>query len=72
VGTPRLRSSVESSSLFSTETVPTSTGWPFGVALDDVLDDRGELRLLGAVDEVGLVDARIIGMFVGIGTTPSL
>jgi hypothetical protein len=26
--TPRLRSNVESSSLFSTETVPTSTGWP--------------------------------------------
>ena len=30
---------------------------PLGVALDDVLDDLGELRLLVLVDEVGLVDA---------------
>jgi hypothetical protein len=58
-------------SLFSTETVPTSTGWPFTVPLDDVLDDGVVLRLLGAVDEVGLVlaDHRPVGRD---GTTPSL
>ena len=42
------------------------------VPLGDVLDDGVVLRLLGAVDEVGLVDARTIGLLVGIGTTPSL
>jgi hypothetical protein len=37
--------------------VPTSTGWPSFVAFDDVVDDRVELGVLGAVDEVGLVHA---------------
>ena len=62
-GTPRFFSSPESSSDFSTEVVPTSTGWPLRVPLGDVVDDRVELRLLGAVDEVRLVDAdhRLVG-----------
>ena len=56
-GMPRRRSSCERISEFSTETVPTSTGWPVRVPLGDVLDDRVELRLLGLVDDVGLVGA---------------
>ena len=39
VRTPFLASSRERYSLFSTLVVPTSTGWPVRVALDDVLDD---------------------------------
>ena len=42
---------------FSIETVPTSTGWPVCVLLDDLVDDRVALLALGAVDEVGLLDA---------------
>jgi hypothetical protein len=62
VGMPRLSSSRDSSSDFSTEIVPTSTGWPL-VALGDVVDDGVELAVLGLVDEVGLVDAddRLVG-----------
>jgi hypothetical protein len=40
------------------------------VALGEVLDDGVELRLLGLVDEVALVD-RWTGLFVGMGTTDS-
>jgi len=40
-------------------------------ALAHVLDDRGELRVLGLVDEVGLVEA-YERLFEGIGTTESL
>ena len=54
---PRFSSSRESCSDFSTEIVPTSTGWPVLVALGDVVGGRLELRRLGLVDEVGLVDA---------------
>ncbi len=62
-GTPRFFSSVERCSDFSTETVPTRIGWPSGVALGDVVDDGVVLRVLGAVDEVGLVlaDHRLVG-----------
>ena len=65
--TPRFLSSADSRSDFSIETVPTSTGWPCLVALDDVLDDRVELLALGLVDDVGRVDAdqrRLVGMTV--------
>jgi hypothetical protein len=41
------------------------------VPLRDVVDDGLELGVLALVDEVGLV-GRIIGLLVGIGTTPSL
>ena len=41
----------------ATLVVPTRTGWPLRVSLDEVFDDRGELGLLGAVHEVGLVGA---------------
>ena len=68
---PLRRSWSERCSDFSTLTVPTSTGWPFCVPLDDVVDDGLVLRLLGLVDEVGLVDADHRRL-VGIGTTPSL
>ncbi len=40
-GTPCCFSRPESSSDFSTETVPTRTGWPLLVPLGDVLDDGG-------------------------------
>ena len=54
-GTPARSSSLDSSSDFSTEAVPTRTGWPFVVALGDVVDDRVELGVLGLVDQVALV-----------------
>ena len=59
---PFFASSRERYSLFSTLTVPTRTGCPIGVALDDVFDDLIELRLLVLVDEVGLVlaDHRLV------------
>ena len=42
------------------------------VVLEDLVDDRGELLALGLVDEVLVVAARMIGLFVGIVTTSSL
>ena len=42
-------------SLFSTLVVPTRTGWPVLVVLEDLVDDRGELLALGLVDEVLVV-----------------
>ncbi len=56
-------SSFESISLFSIETVPTSTGWPRSLGLADLLDDRVPLLLGRAVDEVGPVvaDHRLVG-----------
>ena len=56
-GMPRRSSRWERCSDTSTEIVPTRTGWPMRVALDDVLDDGRELLLLGAVDLVVLVVA---------------
>ena len=57
-------SRVETTSELSTEAVPSSTGWPFGVPLGHVLDDGGQLLLLGAEDEVVLVlaDHRLVGL----------
>jgi hypothetical protein len=46
----------ESRSDFSTEVVPTRTGWPF-VEPRDLVDDRLPLLLLGPVDRVVLVEA---------------
>ena len=54
---PRLRSSVDSRSDFSIDTVPTSVGRPDVLLLEDVVDDRLVLLALGAVDEVRLLDA---------------
>ena len=48
---------LERRSDFSIETVPTSAGRPCSRGLDDVVDDRGPLFGLGAIDEVGLLDA---------------
>ena len=42
---------------FSIETVPTSTGRPFWLLVDDLGDDRVPLLGLGAVDEIGILDA---------------
>ena len=53
---PRFSSRRESCSDFSTEIVPTSTGWPSAGALGDVVGRGLELRGLGLVDEVGLVE----------------
>ena len=54
---PRRSSIVDSFSDFSIDTVPTSTGRPFCVLVDDLGDDRVPLFLLGAVDEIGILDA---------------
>ena len=56
-GMPRFSSSRDSFSDFSTEIVPTSTGWPFSwrSAMSSVA--AVVLRVLGLVDEVGVVDA---------------
>ena len=59
----------DSCSDFSTEIVPTSTGWPLLVALGDVVDRGVELRVLGLVDVGRRCRARTIGRFVGIDTT---
>ena len=71
-GTPARSSSLLSSSDFSTRGGADQHRLALLVPLGDVLDDGVELGLLGLVDHVGLVRARIIGRFVGIGTTPSL
>ena len=62
-GMPRFCSCWCRYSDFSTEIVPTSTGWPGLVALGEVVDDGLELGDLGLVDEVGLVvaDHRLVG-----------
>jgi len=41
------------------------------VTLSEILDHRGELGIFGPIDEVSLI-VPIIGMFVGMPTTPSL
>ena len=53
----------ESFSDFSTEMVPTSTGWPFGVEFLDFLGRVAELFFLGAVHHVliFLADHRPVG-----------
>jgi hypothetical protein len=62
----------DSCSDFSTLTVPTRTGWPLVVPLDDVVDDRVNLASSVLVDEVGLVGARIIGGSSGSARRPRL
>ena len=69
---PRRFRSLDSRSDFSIETVPTSTGRPRLLLLDDVVDDRVELLALGPVDHVRLFDARSIGRLVGTTMTSSL
>ena len=54
---PRRSSIVDSRSDFSIDTVPTSTGRPLLVLLEDLADDRVPLLLLGPVDEVRVLDA---------------
>ena len=64
----------------ATEAVPIEHGLTQLVPLDDVLDDRVELRLLGLEDEVGLVDTDHVlvgrdghhGEAVGGGELPRL
>ena len=53
----------DSRSDFSTEMVPTSTGWPFSLQLLDLLRGVAELLFLGAVDDVRilLADHRPVG-----------
>ena len=55
--TPAFLSSFETRSDFSTDVVPTSTGWPALVALGDLLDHGVELLALALVDHVGVVGA---------------
>ena len=54
---PRLVSRRASFSEFSIEIVPTRHGWPFVVALVDLVGDGVELRVDGAVDQVVAVVA---------------
>ena len=71
-GMPFLRSIDATTSDFSTETVPTSTGWPALVAVLDLVDDRAELAALVLVDEVGGVLARPSACWSGSTMTSSL
>jgi hypothetical protein len=68
---PRRFSIDERCSDFSIETVPTSTGRPGLLLLEDVGDDRVVLLALGAVDESGS-SMRRSGRLVGTTITSSL
>ena len=70
-GTPRLRSIVDSFSLFSTLTVPTRIGWP--AAWRSAMSSTTASHLASSVRYTRSArSSRIIGRLVGIGTTPSL
>ena len=68
-GTPRRCSRSCSSSDSATSWVPTSTGCPVVMHLDDVRDDRVDFRRGGDVDPVGLVLADIGGVRWDRGNT---
>ncbi len=67
--TPRLVSSLDRYSDFATLVVPTSTGWP--LSWRSAMSSTTALNLATSVlYTTSGWSARIIGLFVGIGTTP--
>ncbi len=70
-GTPRRLSIRDRISDFSTLVVPTSTGWP--ASCRSAMSSTHASNLAWAVWKMTSASSlRIIGMLVGIGTTPSL
>ena len=67
-GKPRPCAVPGTTARFSSADCTDSTGWPIVRSLDDVPDDGVELRVLGAVHQVGGVLALVL-LVVGIGTT---
>ena len=68
---PRSDSIRPSSSLFSTETVPTSTGWPV-LWRFSISSTTAAYFAFCVTNTASFMSTRIIGRFVGIVTTSSL
>ncbi len=54
-----MANSRDNNSDFSTEAVPSRTGWPFSITVENFFDDGLEFGGFGLIDEVGLVKSHV-------------